>query len=62
MGQTDIKVSSLNDANEIIKEQDRLLGELIRENAALKLKADMYDDLFTIKKLLDEKFPDSYKV
>ena len=51
-------VSSLNDANEIIHEQEKLIDKLTSENAALKVKADLYDDIITIKKLLDERFPD----
>lgn len=46
--------------DEIIRNQDILIDKLKRENAALKVKANMYDDLMTVKKLLDEKFPDSY--
>lgn len=57
MAENDNYVSSLDDANAIIREQDRLLGQYVRENAALKVKADMYDDLFSIVKLLNEKYP-----
>jgi hypothetical protein len=53
-----IRVTSIDDANDIIKIQDRLLGQLVRENAVLKQKADMYDDIVTLKKLLDDRFPD----
>lgn len=53
-----IDITSIDVANEIIKEQDRKVRELMSENAALKIKADLYDDIITIKKLLDERFPD----
>lgn len=53
-----IRVASIDEANDIIKIQDRLLGQMVRENAALKVKADLYDDLMTVRKLLDDKFPD----
>ena len=50
---------SMDTLDEIIRNQDILIEKLTHENAALKVKADMYDDIITIRKLLDARFPDN---
>lgn len=45
--------------NGIIRNQEKLIDQLKCENAALKVKADLYDDIVTVKKLLDDRFPDN---
>jgi len=55
----DKPLTPMDKLNEILRNQEILIDKLKRENAALKVKADMYDDLMTVRKLLDYKFPDN---